>query len=72
MAWIENQNGALSTFTGWAEDGDLYMTQRGVDDIIRIKFYNISETHFDWIRDRSTDGGETWSVEFEIHGNKIE
>jgi hypothetical protein len=31
---------------------------------MRVRYYNISPTHFSWTGDRSVDGGATWATDY--------
>ena len=51
-------------FYGEFKDGEMHLKASDSDErgeyIDRIKFYDISENHFQWRQDRSYDGGKTW------------
>ena len=38
---------------------------RGTPSIWRIRYFNIQRDRFSWSADRSTDGGKTWTKEFQ-------
>jgi hypothetical protein len=39
---------------------------------LRVRYYNIQPDHFSWSADRSTDGGQTWTKDFQrIEANRI-
>lgn len=62
MKWFE---GMTST---WQDIGDVeimdssitYKIQVAASEIHKIKYYHISNTHFDWSADISRDNGKTW------------
>ncbi len=43
-----------------SESSIIFKTQYAPDEIQRIKFFNISKTHFDWRADASNDNGRIW------------
>jgi hypothetical protein len=70
QAWADNQGGYFD-FVG-AFDGDkrIFQTQPrdqyGKTTVQRMVFYNITKDAFTWDWEASTDGGETWTLNWRI------
>ena len=66
----EPENGLQNVGTGRREGGEVHITQEfgtGTNHaaMMRIRYYNIGADHFSWTADRSTDGGKTWTKDFQ-------
>ncbi|MGH2608645.1 MAG: hypothetical protein ACRDHF_06095 [Tepidiformaceae bacterium] len=49
--------------SAWREGSRLRVDQRRGRVLLRITYYDMSEDHFRWQADVSTDGGKTWTKE---------
>ena len=68
MAWIDNNTRRLATFEATAEDGKVVMV--GHDNqgqLARNTFHNITHDSFDWLKEWSSDDGQTWTAVARIH-----
>ncbi len=76
QAWADNQGGYIN-FIGEV-DGDkrIFKTppqQQGDQVIIsRMVFYDIGTDKFTWDWERTTDGGETWNLQWRINYQRAE
>jgi hypothetical protein len=66
----EPDNGLQNVGTGKREGGEMHITQQfgtGTPHAatLRIRYYNIGPDHFSWTADRTTDGGKTWTKDFQ-------
>lgn len=72
QTWVDNQGGYLD-FTGGQADGGAFILQRegrapdGSALRQRMVFKNITRDSFDWMWERSTDGGKSWQLVWPIH-----
>lgn len=63
--------GGLQDFgTAQRANSDMHIEQRfgvaaGKPITLRIRYYNIQPDRFSWSADRSTDGGQTWTKDFQ-------
>ena len=76
QAWADN-NGGYINFIG-EMDGDkrIFKTlprqgPNGTTIISRMRFYDIEEDSFTWDWERSTDGGETWTLNWRISYTRL-
>ncbi|MBV9443403.1 MAG: hypothetical protein JO217_11970, partial [Acidobacteriaceae bacterium] len=57
-------------------DSEMHSEQKaggaaGKQITLRVRYYNIQPDHFSWSADRSTDGGQTWTKDFQrIEANR--
>ena len=73
QAWADNQGGYFN-FLG-ESDGENWIfktpeSQKGANGnsyIFRMRFYRITHQAFDWDWERSSDGGKTWELRWQIH-----
>lgn len=71
QTWVDNNGGYLNFEGGKA--GDKMILSRSFTDKngnnlqTRMVFKNIQKDNFDWSWERSTDGGESWQVNWLIH-----
>lgn len=76
QAWADNQGGYFD-FTG-RFDGDNRIfqtaerTQAGKRIIQRMTFKNITQDSFTWDWEMSTDGGESWQLNWQIEYTRLE
>jgi hypothetical protein len=50
---------------GWREGADMRLDQRMPGGgMLRIRYYDITPSHFDWKADYSSDSGKTWTTDF--------
>jgi len=66
----DKAGGLQNVGTGHRESGEMHIEQKfGVmgpnPSLWRIRYYNIQPDHFSWTADRSTDGGKTWTKDFQ-------
>ena len=71
QTWVDNE-GSYLDFTGEFKDGQMvlsreFMKPDGSKVQQRMVFKNIIPGEFDWIWERSLDGGKTWQVMWPIH-----
>ena len=69
QTWVDNQGGYLD-FTGGFADGRMVLQRTaerdGEEFLQRMVWYDIEPDALDWNWERSTDGGETWDVQWRI------
>ena len=66
----EEGNGLQNAGSGKREGDEVHVTQQfgtGTSHAatLRIRYYNIGADHFSWTADRSTDGGKSWTKDFQ-------
>jgi hypothetical protein len=70
QTWVDSQ-GAYMAFTGGFTDGKMTLSrsiaQNGKTVIQRMVWYDITRDKFEWNWERSEDGGQTWTVNWNIH-----
>jgi len=71
QTWVDNEGGYLD-FVGEFKDGQMILSREatrkdGTKVIQRMVFQNIQVDKFDWSWEASSDGGETWQVQWPIH-----
>jgi hypothetical protein len=70
IRYLDPHEGAWNEAVSWRDGADLRLQQREIDaagkeqDRMRVRYYNISPTHFSWTGDRSVDGGATWVTDY--------
>jgi hypothetical protein len=73
----EGSSGLQNVGTGHRRGDDVFIEQQfgaGTAELSswRIHYYNIGSDHFSWSADRSTDGGKTWTKDFQtIEAHRI-
>jgi len=70
QTWVDNSGGYLDFEGGW--QGDKMVLSRsfernGKTIMQRMVWYNIKQDAFDWNWEKSEDGGESWTVNWQIH-----
>ena len=76
QAWADNQGGYFD-FKGVTEgDSRMFQTKMVEKDgkkiIQRMRFYNITADSLTWDWEMTTDGGETWSLQWRINYNRAD
>ena len=71
QTWVDNEGGYLD-FVGEFKDGQMILVRDavrpdGTKVIQRMVFKNITADELDWSWEASTDGGNTWQVNWPIH-----
>ncbi len=74
QTWVDN-NGTYLDFIGKFEDGKMILSRdaivRGEKCKQRMVWYDIEDEQFHWNWERSDDGGQTWSILWKIHYQRI-
>lgn len=75
QTWVDSQ-GSYLDFVGEFMDGKMIMqrkTRIAENEILqRMIWYNIARNEFDWNWEKSSDGGKSWDVVWQIHYTRIE
>jgi hypothetical protein len=71
QTWVDN-GGAYLDFVGEFKDGQMILQREaigkdGVKTLQRMVWKNITANELDWSWESSTDGGQTWQVNWPIH-----
>lgn len=70
QVWVDNSGGWLD-FEGGFADGRMVLSREAVVGgqrrLQRMTYYNIARDSFDWDWEVSTDGGQTWRLQWRIH-----
>lgn len=71
QTWVDNQGGYLDFVGRMYPDGRMILgreaEQAGKAILQRMVWFNISTDSFDWHWEQSSDGGQTWTVQWPIH-----
>ncbi len=71
QAWADSQGGYYDFIGQFEGDERMFVTsvtnQQGEEVELRMVFRDISEDTFVWDWESSTDGGETWNLNWQIH-----
>ena len=70
QTWVDSQGGYLDFTGGWQEDRMVMQretTRNGEPLLQRMTWYNITDDALDWDWESSSDGGETWTLNWRIH-----
>jgi hypothetical protein len=64
--YVEPYRGTWHEGTGRMENGEMHLLQKtvrpdGSESLLKIRYFNISDNHFSWSSERSSDGGKTWT-----------
>lgn len=74
QTWVDNQ-GSYLDFTGEFQDGKMVLQRTSVineEDVLqRMVWYEIEEDSLLWNWERSDDNGETWTVLWKIHYERV-
>ena len=67
---MDGSNGLQDFGTGERVGAEMHIEQRfgvagGKPNTLRIRYYNITPNSFSWNADQSTDGGKTWTKDFQ-------
>jgi len=67
---MDGSNGLQDFGTGERVGAEIHIEQRfgvvgGKPNTLRIRYYNITPNSFSWNADQSTDGGKTWTKDFQ-------
>jgi hypothetical protein len=67
---MDGSNGLQDFGTGERVGAEMHIEQRfgvagGKPNTLRIRYYNITPNSFSWNADQSTDGGKTWTNDFQ-------
>ena len=70
QTWADSE-GNYWHFLGGLEGQQVILTTTDVIEgqpvQLRMRFYNIAQDTFDWLWERSDDGGQTWQAKWQIH-----
>jgi hypothetical protein len=70
QTWVDSQ-GNYWAFTGGFADGRMTLSTDDVRDNrpvkLRMTFYNLAADSLDWSWERSDNGGESWTVLWQLH-----
>ncbi len=70
QTWVDNSGGYLDFEGGWQSDRMVLsrsFERNGKTIMQRMVWYNIKQDAFDWNWEKSEDGGESWTVNWQIH-----
>lgn len=70
QTWVDNQGGYLDFEGAWQGDRMILLREATTDDgpmLQRMVWYDIQVDTLEWNWERSTDGGEHWTVLWNIH-----
>lgn len=71
QAWTDNQGGYYNFIGQFEGDKRMFVTkatnQRGKEIIQRMVFRDITQDAFVWDWESSSDGGQTWQLNWQIH-----
>lgn len=72
QTWVDNQGGYIDLKGLTDDDKRIFQTEerpgpQGGTIINRMVFYDIEKNSFTWDWESSNDGGETWTVNWQIH-----
>lgn len=75
QTWVDSQGGYLQ-FEGGIEGDTMVLYGAGTQPDgtpfrTRMTFMNITDDNFDWHWERSTDDGTTWTLQWNIHYERI-
>ena len=70
LVGMSSGNGLQDFGIGRRVNGEVHIEQKfvmadGKPTTLRIRYYNIESARFSWTADRSIDGGQTWSKDFQ-------
>jgi hypothetical protein len=77
QAWADSQGGYFNFIGVMEGDQRIFQTEypkvmpNGDSVMLRMRFYNITPDSFDWDWERSADQGQTWSLSWRIHYERI-
>jgi hypothetical protein len=75
QTWVDNEGGYLD-FVGEFNNGQMVLRREAVRNgkkiLQRMVWKNISANELDWSWESSTDGGETWQVNWPIHYKRMQ
>lgn len=70
QTWVDSQGGYLD-FVGGFADGKMVLQREGMRNgkpvLQRMTWYNITPDSLDWDWEASEDGGQTWTLNWQIH-----
>jgi Protein of unknown function (DUF1579) len=70
QTWVDSQGGYM-LFTGGIQDNKMILSREVKTNngkvLQRMVFYNITENSFDWNWEASTDNGNAWKLNWQIH-----
>lgn len=71
QAWADNNGGYINFISDMEGENRIFQTipregPNGQTIVSRMRFYDITGDSFTWDWERSTDGGETWSLNWRI------
>ncbi len=61
---VNSEVGDWEPGLSWSDANNRYVIQHYGKMIMRIRYFNITPTHFQWRGDSSNDGGKTWILDF--------
>ncbi|WP_424963456.1 hypothetical protein [Ekhidna sp.] len=78
QAWADNQGGYIDLIGIMDGETRIFQTTNfrkqpdGKESVSRMRFYNITEDAFTWDWEATTDGGETWNLNWRINYKRAE
>ena len=70
QTWVDSQGSYIALSGGWDGQQMVLLAQRPAAAgpvQLRMVFYNIARDQLDWRWERSTDRGQGWSLQWQIH-----
>lgn len=63
MQGVDSESGAWQPGLCWSDANNRYVIQHSGNVIMRIRYFDITDTSFAWRADASRDGGKTWVLD---------
>ena len=64
MQGVGSESGAWQPGLSWSDANNRYVIQHNGRSLLRIRYFNITDTSFMWRTDESHDAGVTWQRDF--------
>jgi hypothetical protein len=64
MQGVGSESGAWAPGLCWADAKNRYVIQRYGASVMRIRYFNITDTSFQWRADMTPDNGKTWILDW--------
>jgi len=70
QTWVDSE-GTYLDLVGEFENGEMVLFNRrtinGIENVFKMRFFNIGLDSLDWTWERSEDQGKTWDLRWQIH-----
>lgn len=70
LSWMNSRQLRLDTYVAHSDAERVVMIPDSNPDGERVTFFNMTGDSFDWVQEVSADGGQSWSANFRIHGER--